>query len=154
VDDASRGRFTTWAEIRDWRHLRIGVPDVPYFVDFVRRSLPNAEVVTFRSAAAMFSPGHTRVDALALTAERGSSWTLLHPQLSVVVPEPAGVKVPLAYVISGHDTGLASLINTWIDLKRKDGTIQALYDYWILGRSAMPKPRRWSIAGDVLHWID
>lgn len=154
VDDANRGRFRRWEEIRRWRGFRIGVPDVPYFVDFIRESLPNAEVVTFRSAAEMFGPKHATVDALALTAERGSSWTLLHPQLSVVVPEPVVVKVPLAYVISGRDAGLATLIDTWIDLKKKDGTIGSLYDHWILGRSAAPVPPRWSIARDVLHWVE
>ena len=72
----------------------------------------------------------------------------------VVVPEPAVVKVPLAYVIGGRDNGLATLIDTWIDLKKKDGTISSLYNHWILGRSAAPRPPRWSIARDLLHWIE
>ena len=61
--------------------------------------------------------------ALAMPAERGSAWTLLYPQFSVVVPEPGIVKIPLAYPIGRHDEAFASFINTWIDLKRKDGTI-------------------------------
>jgi hypothetical protein len=57
-------------------------------------------------------------------------------------------------VISGRDGGLATLIDTWIDLKKKDGTIGSLYDHWILGRSAAPSAPRWSIARDVLHWLE
>ena len=89
-----------------------------------------------------------------MTAERGSAWTLLYPQFTVVVPEPGLVKVPLAYPLSGHDEAFASFINTWIDLKRKDGTIDALYAYWVLGRNAAPPHPRWSIIRNVLHWVE
>ena len=72
----------------------------------------------------------------------------------VDVPEPGLVKLPLAYPIAGHDEALASFINVWIDLKRKDGTIEALYNHWVLGRTAGPRQPRWSIIRDVLHWVD
>jgi hypothetical protein len=42
-------------------------------------------------------------------------------------------------------------MNRWIDLKKKDQTIAALYDYWILGRNAVAQKPRWSIARNVLH---
>ena len=32
-------------------------------------------------------------------------------------------------------------MNTWIELKRKDGTLDALYAHWVMGRDAAP-PRR------------
>jgi hypothetical protein len=35
--------------------------------------------------------------------------------------------VPLAYVIAGRDQVLASVVDTWIELKRKDGTIDDLF---------------------------
>ena len=72
-------------------------------------------------------------DAVVLTAERGSAWTLLHPQYSVTMPMPHPIKVPLAYPIAAHDEGLAKLVNTWIELKQKDGTIDALFAHWIRG---------------------
>ena len=93
------------------------------------------------------------VSAVAFPAERGSAWTLLHPEFSMVVPEGQLIKVPLAYPIARRDEQLAAFINTWIDLKRKDGTLSALFDYWILGQNAAPRRARWSIARDVLHWI-
>ena len=64
------------------------------------------------------------------------------------------MKVPLAFPVARHDQAFASFMNTWIDLKRKDGTIEALYDYWVLGRDAATQPPRWSIIRDVLHWVD
>jgi ABC-type amino acid transport substrate-binding protein len=42
----------------------------------------------------------------------------------------------MAYGIARGDRDLLDFVNIWIDLKKKDQTIQALYDYWILGRSA------------------
>ena len=78
----------------------------------------------------------------------------MYPQFSVVVPEPGIVKVPLAFPLARHDLAFASFINTWIDLKRKDGTIQAAYDHWVLGRDSSPREPRWSILRNVLHWID
>jgi hypothetical protein len=60
--------------------------------------------------------------------------------------------VPLAYAMATGDTRLASYIDTWIELKRKDGTTDRLFSHWILGRSAEVHRRRWSVIRDVLHW--
>jgi hypothetical protein len=43
-------------------------------------------------------------------------------------------------------------VNTWIDLKRKDGTIDDLFAHWIMGRNATPHVRRWSVLDNVLGW--
>ena len=46
------------------------------------------------------------------------------------------------------------MINTWIRLKRDDGTIRKLYRHWILGHTPKQQSQRWSIIRDVLHWVD
>ena len=92
------------------------------------------------------------LDALVFAAERGSAWTLMYPNFSVVIPEPGPVKVPLAYAIGQQDQAFARFVNTWIELKKKDGTVESLYRYWILGQDAAPKQPRWSIIRNVLHW--
>ena len=94
------------------------------------------------------------IDGIALPAERGSAWTLMYPDYSVVVPEPGMVKVPLAYPIARQDQAFATFINTWIDLKQKDGTLDALYRYWILGQNPEARQPRWSVIRDVLHWVE
>jgi hypothetical protein len=38
-------------------------------------------------------------------------------------------------------------------LKKRDRTIDTLYDYWILGKNAVPKQPRWSVIRNVLHWV-
>jgi hypothetical protein len=62
------------------------------------------------------------------------------------------IHLPLAYPVARRDLGMARFLGLWIDIKRKDGTVQALYDHWILGRDARAKKPRWSILRDVLHW--
>jgi hypothetical protein len=86
-----------------------------------------------------------------LTAERGFP-TLLHPAFSVAVPQPLHIRLPLAYPVPRHDVEAARFLSTWIELKKRDGTIQAFYDHWILGRDAKAKTPRWSIVRDVLGW--
>ncbi len=90
----------------------------------------------------------------SMPAERGSVLTLLKPELSIVVPQPDTVKIPLAYPLAHRDLEWASFINTWIALKRHDGTLDALYQHWILGQDAKPPAPRWSILRNVLHWAN
>ena len=150
VADHRRAEFATWDAIRAAR-LRLGVPNASYYLDRTRARLPSATIVPFDSPSRMFDPVDPPLDAMVLTAERGSAYTLLHPEYSVVVPRPGTVKVPLAYVIAGRDGPLTSVIDTWIDLKRKDGTVDELFAHWIQGRDATPHQRRWSILDDVLR---
>jgi Na+/H+-dicarboxylate symporter/ABC-type amino acid transport substrate-binding protein len=152
VADHRRAEFATWDDVRAAQPLRLGVPALPYFLKEIQKELPTAVIVPLASPEEMFERRDAPLDALVLTAERGSAYTLLHPAYSVVVPRPRQFKVPLAYVIAGHDDALAAVVDTWIDLKRKDGTIDELFAHWILGRNATPKEPRWSVLDDVLHW--
>jgi ABC-type amino acid transport substrate-binding protein len=152
VPDYRRAQFASWDDVRAAGPLRIGAPVTPYYVDFLRERMPQATIVPFESVEPMFRPADPPLDALVLTAERGSAYTLRHPEYSVVVPKPNPSKIPLAYVIAGQDDAMATLVNMWIDLKRKDGTIDELFAHWIMGQNAVPHARRWSILDDVLRW--
>jgi ABC-type amino acid transport substrate-binding protein len=150
VRDEDRARFESWETIRAGGPLRIAVPDVPYYVDKLRAALPHARLLRAATIDRLFAVAGS--DAIALPAERGSAWTLRYPRYSVVVPTPRPVQIPLAFALP-HDAALASFIDTWIALKRADGTLDALYAYWILGRDSAARAPRWSIVRDVLHWV-
>jgi Na+/H+-dicarboxylate symporter len=154
VPDYRRRDFEEWERIRSLKNVKIAVIDVSAFVEMLRSRVPAAQVVTFRKAAELFGDRPKEFDAILMPAERGSVWTLIYPQYCVVVPQPGVTRIPLAYVIARHDQPLANLVNTWIELKKRDGTIAALYDHWILGRDAVPKEPRWSIIRNVLHWVE
>jgi ABC-type amino acid transport substrate-binding protein len=157
VADHSRATFATLDHLRDMRRLRVAVPNLPYYIDKLRERLPHAEIVVLDNrddVRGYFTSAGGEADALAMTAERGSAWTLLYPQYSVVVPRPQVLTVPLAYPLAADDQRFVSFVNNWLELKRRDGTISRLYDYWILGKNAAPRQPRWSIVRNVLHWVD
>ena len=45
-------------------------------------------------------------------------------------------------------------IDHWVELKKLDGTIEEVYNYWILGKRSEQKEPRWSIIRNVLGWVD
>ncbi len=45
-------------------------------------------------------------------------------------------------------------MNSWLTIQSSTGHDDALYNYWILGKNAVPKQPRWSVIKDVLHWVD
>ena len=154
VRDEHREEFANWDRIRQRRGLTVAVPDVPYYVTRLREQLPDAVIQIQPTIEVFFERAGTHADALLLPAERGSAWTLINPAYSVVVPGPEPIRVPLAYPIGRRDPAFAAFVNTWLVLKRKDGTIDAAYKHWILGQNATRAAPRWSIIRNVLHWVD
>jgi len=92
-------------------------------------------------------------DALVTTAETGAIQTMIYPEFSVVIPDGFRVRVPVVVAVA-PDEELVESVNRFMRIKRADGTIEALYDHWILGDMAGVDGRRWSILKDVLGWID
>jgi Na+/H+-dicarboxylate symporter len=154
VADANRRDFESWGAINRAPAPAIAVADVPYYVDQLRMRVPHATLLPVASIEELLDRRHGQIDALAIPAERGSVWALRHPQFSVVVPLPNPVRIPLAFALPPAEPDLATFVNTWLDLKRRDGTVDDLYRYWILGRDREPPRPRWSIMRDVLHWVE
>ena len=154
VPDHSRDRFSSWEAFAEWPSLTIAVPDVPYYIDKLRQRRPRANCVSSRTTEQRFhdwDPAWMRSQFPRSAGRRGRC---CYPQFSVVVPEPGIMKVPLAYPIGRHDAAFASFINTWIDLKRKDGTIDVAVCLLGARQERGAGPARWSIIRDVLHWVE
>jgi Na+/H+-dicarboxylate symporter/ABC-type amino acid transport substrate-binding protein len=154
VPDGDRRQFESWDTIRAAGAVTIAVPDVPYYIERLRGLLPRARLHTVETVDSLFHLQAAEAAAFAVPAERGSAWTLRYPRYSVVVPGPEPIHVPLAFAIPRAEPELATFLNTWIDLKRRDGTIDELYRYWILGQDPAAAGPRWSIIRDVLHWVE
>jgi len=148
-----REEFSSREAIRRLKAPRIGVPNIPYYIDKVQRYLPQAELVVLNSIPEFFEKRGEELDALVFSAEAGSAWTLLYPAYTVAIPQPDVLTAPLAYPLARGDQEMVDFINLWIELKKKDKTITRLYDYWILGKHAVPEPPRWSVLRNVLHWV-
>jgi Na+/H+-dicarboxylate symporter len=158
VTDHRRADFSSAEWIRGTPGLKVAVPDLPYLSSLVQREFPGLATVPLsyssESIAGFFEGRGPDVDALVFTAERGSFRSLLHPAYAVAVPHPVVVKLPLAYPVARRDVEAARFLSNWVDLKSKDGTINALYDHWVLGRDARPRAQRWSVLRNVLHWVN
>ena len=53
------------------------------------------------------------------------------------------------------DRAMLDFLDGWIELKRRDQTLQRLYDYWVLGKTPPSKKEpRWSVVRNVLGWVE
>ena len=154
VEDYRRGDFNSREAVQSLDAPRIGIPNVPYYIDQISDYLPRAKLVPINSPREFFRDRGEDLDAFAFTAEGGSAWTLVYPKYTVAVPLPDTVAIPMAYPIARGDQKMLDFLNTWIILKKKDDTIERIYDYWILGRGAKKKDPRWSVVRNVLHWVE
>jgi Na+/H+-dicarboxylate symporter/ABC-type amino acid transport substrate-binding protein len=153
VKDHRLEEFSSREAIRRLKAPRIGVLNVPYYVDGLYRALPQATMVQLNSIREFFEGKGEELDAFLYAAEAGSAWTLLYPAYTVAIPQPVVLRGPVAYPLPRGDRELVDFINVWVDLKKRAGTIEALYDYWVLGKNAVPRQPRWSVIRNVLHWV-
>jgi Na+/H+-dicarboxylate symporter/ABC-type amino acid transport substrate-binding protein len=155
VKDHLREEFSGWAGIRDLGAFPVAIPDSPYYIDGIKARAPALRLQVMSSLKQIENGlKEGSLDAVVLPAERGSVFTLLYPKYTVVVPEPGVIKIPLAYPVARTHESFVSFLNTWIELKRRDGTIDALYNHWILGKQASRREPRWSVMRNVLGWVD
>ena len=139
--------------VRDQEKLTLAVEIDSFFSERLDIVLPRATKIEIESERDYFE-GRVQADALVTSAEGGSAWTLLYPEFSVFAPVRPAPKTPLVFPVAKNATDLVQLIDSWIYLKQRDGTFDRLYRYWILGRVDKDAAHRWSIARDVLGWID
>ncbi|MGB7067407.1 MAG: ABC transporter substrate-binding protein, partial [Syntrophobacteria bacterium] len=157
VKDNRREEFATVEKIigTRGRGLTFGVRGgYEYYANRAKETLPLAKVIQLESYRDFFEDSTGKVDALVTSAEVGSAWTLLYPEYQVVVPKPVLSFLPLGYPVAHGDHEMVAFLNHWIDLKRKDNTIERIYNYWILGQGVTIKEPRWSIIRNVLHWVE
>ena len=156
--DERRHEFASLASIRASQGLRVAVPI--RITEHGRRRLEryfggaDVEFVNLDSWAPFFEGRHPELDAFLLPAENASAWTLLHPEYSVVVPQPDILELPSAFGLALDAIELARVVDQWVMFAKHEGTIQRAYDYWVLGQGAVVKRPRWSIVRDVLGWTD
>jgi ABC-type amino acid transport substrate-binding protein len=153
VKDHLRDQFSSWDSIRAMGPVRIGTPDLPYFISWLHQRLPEAKLDPIRIDGPQFL-SREHVDVMLMSAERGSILTMLFPEYTMVVPEPGTFKVPIAYPMARYDERWRGFVDTWIELQRRNGTIADLYSHWILGKNAEKHKPRWCVIRDVFHWVE
>ena len=153
VPDYLRGEFRTLAELGAHHRLRVGVVENSAGLDLSLEAYPDLEIVKLDSEREFFESDPPIADALVTTAEVGAAWTLKHPEYTVVKPSDINTRIPLYYYVE-KESQFEEFMENWLALKHRDGTIDRLHDYWILGRDDHKSPERWCVIRDVLQWVD
>ncbi len=151
VPDYRAGDFRSIAKIQVMDALRIGYVEGGVLVRSGRHRLPGIEVTPIPSAELYLRDELPEVDVLLTTAETGAIYSMIFPEFSVVIPDGFRARVPVVVAVA-TDEALRRTVNRFIRIKRADGTVETLHDHWILGRSSVSRPRRWSVVRNVLGW--
>jgi Na+/H+-dicarboxylate symporter len=154
VEDHRRREFSRRDLIDETPDLRIACPNEPYYLEWVQLLLPNAEIVPVPNVETFLSADEGEYDAMIFGGEILSSYSLLNPNFGVVVPKPSFPSVPAAFMVPIGEPEWRDALDSWVILKRTDGTVQKLYDYWVQGKDAEIHEPRWSVIRNVLHWVD
>jgi len=147
VKDHRRHKFKRWRLIDKELNIRLGVVGKGRVID-TKPYLPNTDIVLMKSYSEFFTNNPNNIDAIVISAEAGSAWTILHPAYSVVVPEPY-IKAHAALAMPLGGTDFERFVNDWLQIKKTSGIIDNLYEKWILGKKLEQKKPRWSIGRDV-----
>jgi len=154
VLDHKRNHFYDLEAVANTPGLSVAVMESNYFRRRAMAKLPNATIREVLSPLQFIKDQGGRFDAMVMPAQEAAAWSLLYPEYSVVVPENSKAKVPMALPLPYEERALADYLRLWIDLNKKNGTIDELYDRWILGKQQTASQHRWSVIRNVLHWVD
>ncbi|MEH6591975.1 MAG: cation:dicarboxylase symporter family transporter [Halioglobus sp.] len=155
VPDHRRKEFASISALKSIADFKLGIVQSDEGLRHILASaLPNIELVTVPSPRQFLRGNKPELDAIAYSAEGGSAWTLLYPAYTVVVPTDIPVKLSMGYPVPRGESEWARFISEWVTVKRKDGTVDALFEHWIKGRGAEDTSPRWSVIRNVLEWVD
>ena len=154
VPDHERDLYADLDLLRQRQDLTIALVSNHYFESRIERLLPNASIVSLEAAEDFFNGGGQGADALLLSAEEGAAYSYRYPRYTVARVARGSIRLPAGYPVPKGDVEMLEFVSNWVDLKKKDGTIDALYEYWMLGGAAKPRTPRWSVIRDVLGWVD
>ncbi|MEQ8856427.1 cation:dicarboxylase symporter family transporter [Gimesia sp.] len=153
LHDYRKVEFLEFEKLRHSPDLKIAVVANSFFDEKAHTFFPNASFVSINSEEDFFEEKADGADLLVTSAEAGAAWTLLYPEFSVINPLKKNVKVPM-YYLGAHDIEFEEFMEVWLELKKKEGIFEELYNYWILGKDNKDAEPRWSIIRDVLQWVD
>lgn len=122
-------------------------------IDEAKAYYTNLKFVKIDGYKHFFRQKSDQYDAVVISAEAGSAWTLFFPGYGIA-PLENQVQYPVAYAVAQDNQSLLNYVNNWQKLRKVDGHQQKLYNYWMLGKGAVEEKPRWSVIRDLLHWVE
>ena len=135
VKDERRSEFTNWKTILSNETLIIGIPELYFSENLVNRYFQQDTVWEISTPRLYFKEKYDHIDAMLFGAPTASAWTLLHPEYTVVTPQPARAPLSMAFAINHQDYAFELFMRNWIQMKKQSEDIDALFEYWIAGKS-------------------
>lgn len=154
VRDHERHLYEDIETLQLEENLTIALISSHYFEPRIRALLPDAHIVFLEAAEDFFNGNGQGADALLLSAEEGAAYSYRYPQYTVINARDGTIRIPAVYAVPKGDIETMAFVSNWVYLKQRDGTVDRLYDYWMLGGAAKPRKHRWSVVRDVLGWLD
>jgi Na+/H+-dicarboxylate symporter/ABC-type amino acid transport substrate-binding protein len=155
VPDQMRNDFANVEKINALGTLNIGLVAEQDDLELIIARFPKIVWTELGDYSNYFEGDRSDLDGVLISAEAGSSWTLLHPEFNVSVVVPLPVRYPMSFVTTIEDLEFNTSLNRWISIIKLNGKFETLYGYWVLG---IDKPEdvtpRWSVVRDVLGWIE
>ena len=152
IEDHRRDDVDSWDDIRRTEGFRLAATG-RRLSENVHRFLPEANVLFIKSPRDFFDERDNKYDAILMTAEGGSAYTILYPRYDVAIPEPL-FQGHVAFATPKSEPELTAFLNAWLRLQETNGTLSRLYTKWIVGEGAHEQTSRWCVIRDVLHWVD
>lgn len=150
--DYDRKRFSKREDFADDTSVKIAVVKDSKASEALARHV-ECTIVEVDSERAFFESAEPVADMLLTSAEVGSAWTLIHPSYSVTILPESDIRLPLYYYVE-RQSQLKEFLNEWLELTKRNGKIEALYEYWILGVDSKDASPRWCIIRNVLGWVE
>lgn len=145
--------FKKNTDILEMENVVISYVEHSDLVKEAQEKYANLTFVKIDSYKKFFRQKNGKYDAVVISAEAGSAWTLFFPSYGIAILENK-VKYPVAYAVAQDNQSLLNYVNNWQKLRKVDGHQDRIYNYWMLGQGASKVQPRWSIIRDVLHWVD
>ena len=152
VRDHRKSEFATIEKIRKMRLFAVGLLKDNSLAEALEGAFPNAQVVMIDNPRDFFESNVPNLDALLISAEAGSAWSLLYPHFQAIVPKPSRLKIPVAYPVAMNDADLADFVSQWIRIMQGTPGFERKFNYWIMGMGAEEKKPRWSILRNMIGW--
>ncbi len=134
VKEERRKEFSDWQNIISREDLIIGIPEIFYSENVVKRYFEKTTAWEISTPRLFFKEKHQNIDGMLFGAATASAWTLLHPDYTVIVPKPARPELSMAFAISTNDHAFEIFMRNWIVMKQKNKDIDHLFNYWIAGK--------------------
>lgn len=130
-----RAEFIRWQDIIDDSSLLLAIPETFFYHDAIKRNHFKSTIWEITSPRLFFSKKYKDIDGMLYGAASGSAWTLLYPDYMVIEPTPLAPEVGMAFPINTDDVAFELFMRNWIEMKQRDTSIEALFQYWIEGQS-------------------